>query len=303
MADAPRWQWAFLHPKYWGIWLFVLLLLPMTLLPFWAQFGLGRILGCAFFYLGHRRRQDTLTNLRLCFPHLDETKRCQMAKEVFINQGIGIFETLTAWIYPNRFWGKGRFINLEALPKDRPVLLLGAHYTLLDVMSCLCYPIGRSACVYRPQNSPLLNWLICWMRAPFFCKQIRARDVKSIARHLRDGGILWYAPDQDFGLAHGVMARFFGVPAATITAPRRLIELARVDVCVVMMHAQRAQDNTYIVRFERIAPFPRIDALADAQCINDHLERLIMHAPTQYMWFHRRFKTQVQGKNPYDKAR
>ena len=34
------------------------------------------------------------------------------------------------------------------------------------------------------------------------------------------------APDQDFGLKQGVMASFFGIQAATVTAHRRLMDIS-----------------------------------------------------------------------------
>jgi KDO2-lipid IV(A) lauroyltransferase len=41
--------------------------------------------------------------------------------------------------------------------------------------------------------------------------------------------------------------------------------------------------------------YPSADEVADATRINELLESLIRIAPTQYMWFHRRFKTRPNG--------
>jgi KDO2-lipid IV(A) lauroyltransferase len=48
--------------------------------------------------------------------------------------------------------------------------------------------------------------------------------------------------------------------------------------------------------------YPTNDAIVDATRINHELELLIRRSPTQYMWFHRRFKTRPEGEAmPYPK--
>ena len=46
--------------------------------------------------------------------------------------------------------------------------------------------------------------------------------------------------------------------------------------------------------------YPSGDDLTDAIRLNQELEQLIRRAPTQYMWFHRRFKSRPKGEqSPY----
>ncbi|MBD3727452.1 MAG: lipid A biosynthesis acyltransferase, partial [Moraxella osloensis] len=45
--------------------------------------------------------------------------------------------------------------------------------------------------------------------------------------------------------------------------------------------------------------YPTEDELADAKRINQLLENYIRIDPTQYMWFHRRYKTQPTGIRYY----
>ena len=89
-----------LHPKYWGVWRIFALILPLIFLPLRWQFWIGKRLGILVHYLAKSRVQDTLTNLQLTFPNQPKSKHKATARQVFINQGIGIFESLCAWFRP-----------------------------------------------------------------------------------------------------------------------------------------------------------------------------------------------------------
>jgi KDO2-lipid IV(A) lauroyltransferase len=45
--------------------------------------------------------------------------------------------------------------------------------------------------------------------------------------------------------------------------------------------------------------YPSTDEVADATRVNRLLENYLRIDPTQYMWFHRRFKTQPDGTKYY----
>ena len=113
-AENKPFQWQFLLPKYWGIWLLFLVMLPLIYLPLRWQFWLGRKLGILIYKAAGSRRRDTLINLKLAFPEKPEAERELMAKQVFVNQGIGVFETLCAWFRPNIFHQNGIYFGITA---------------------------------------------------------------------------------------------------------------------------------------------------------------------------------------------
>lgn len=66
-SEKQPFQWQFLLPKYWAIWLLLALVVPLVYLPLRWQFWLGRKLGILFYKMLASRRRDTLINLRLAF--------------------------------------------------------------------------------------------------------------------------------------------------------------------------------------------------------------------------------------------
>lgn len=307
-ADKLPFRWQFLHPRYWGIWLAMMVVLPLIYLPLRVQFFLGRMIGILAYHLVKKRVQDTLTNLRLAFPSKSESERELIAKQVFVNQGIGIFETLCAWFRPNVFKRTFSISGLQHLisaqQQGKAVILLGGHYTTLDLGGRLCTQFFAADCVYRRQNNPLLEWFIYNGRRHIFDEQIASREMKKLITRIKAGRVIWYSPDQDFGLEHGVMATFFGVPAATITAQRRLATLGdknNLPAVIVMDMIRKTPDNIpkgkiphYHISLSPILQnYPSDDEVADAQRINDMFEANIKKDVSQWMWFHRRFKTQA----------
>jgi len=66
---------------------------------------------------------------------------------------------------------------------------------------------------------------------------------------------------------------------------------------VVPFVPRREQDGTYTLTLSpALENFPTGDDVADAQRINDLIEKEVRQSPEQYYWVHRRFKTQPEGK-------
>ena len=116
-------------------------------------------------------------------------------------------------------------------------------------------------------------------------------------RHLKEGHAIWYSPDQDFGLKQGIMAPFFGTPAATVTAHRRLLKISKAAAVPLYFYRHGdIKDPRYHILIEpEVLPMPSEDELSDATRVNKIIENQLRIAPTQYMWFHRRFKTRPEG--------
>ena len=297
-------QWSFLLPKYWGVWIGIIFLMLLAILPWAIQHRLARLIGNTAFKSLKSRRETTVRNLEVCFPEWSAEQIQDNARLVFVDQMLGVFETLNAWYSPKWFKGRVSIDGLEHLQKaqaeGRGALLLGTHSTLLDAGGYACAQFFDLDVVYRPQNNPLLDMLIYRCRAKIYTHQIDHDDMRGLIRHLKNGRAIWYSPDQDFGLKQGVMAPFFGTPAATVTAHRRLLKMTKAAAIPLYFYRNGDISNPqYKILVEpELDNMPSDDELADATRTNLIIERQLRIAPTQYMWFHRRFITRPEG---YDK--
>ena len=299
-----QFQWSFLLPQYWGIWIGIVFLMILAILPWAIQYRLGQFLGSVAFNNLKSRRKTTIRNLEVCFPEWTAEEVEANARQVFIDQMIGIFETLNAWYSPQWFKNRVKIEGLEhiqnAQTNGQGILLLGTHSTLLDAGGYLCAQFFEPDVVYRPQNNPLLDMLIVRCRATIYANQIDHDDMRGLIRNLKKGHAIWYSPDQDFGLKQGVMAPFFGTPAATVTAHRRLLKISKAVAIPLYFYRDGdiANPSYHVLIEPALDQFPSADEVEDAIRVNQIIENQLRIAPTQYMWFHRRFKTRPQG---YDK--
>lgn len=314
LEDKIPFEAKFLYPKYWGVWLMMAIFLPLIYLPLSIQFMIGKMIGLLIYKLAKSRRKVTMVNFKLAFPEKSVNEHEQMARQVFINQGIGVFETLSAWFRPQLFTNYPDNISIDGLDyvlnaqaQGKAVLVLGGHYTMLDLGGLLCTQFFPANAVYRPQNNDMLEWFIFNGRRTIFGSQIEHKDMRKLVKCMKAGEVIWYSPDQDYGLKQGVMANFFGVPAATITAQRRLAKLGDKNnpPLVMAMHSYRKADfkngrpQYQLTITPALQDYPSNDELADAERVNQILENLIRIDPTQWMWFHKRYKHDENGRTKY----
>jgi hypothetical protein len=126
------------------------------------------------------------------------------------------------------------------------------------------------------------------------------KDSRGAFRHLKQTKLMWYAPDQDYGPEQAIYAPFFGQQASSITAGSRFASFNSSAVCLVS-HRRLTREKRYIIDILVVPGFPSGDDAMDALLVNRMIEQEIRKAPAQYLWMHKRFKTQPGGKpeSPY----
>lgn len=290
-------------PRFWPTWAGIALLRVAARLPLAVQLRLGSVLGRLMYRLVPSRRRVAETNIRLSFPELDATERQALVRESFRNAGIGTLEGGLAW------WASDALLKprvsiegLERLEKAREagrgVLLLGGHYTTLEISGRLVsYYIPDVCPVYKQARNPAFEAVMAGARARYFDELLTSKDLRTILRALRRGKVVWYAPDQDFGRRNTVFAPFMGVQATSLTITARLAAMSGAPV--LPFYSERLPDDRYLLRIgAALEGFPSGDDVEDARRVNAAIEEQVRRTPAQYLWIHRRFKTRPPGEAP-----
>lgn len=304
--DKPADWRDYLAPPWWGTWVLLGLMRLLALLSMSAGIAVGNVLGALLYKVAVKRRRVTEVNIRLCFPELSAAEKTELVKKVFKANAIGFVET--AWAY----WGdteyfrkRTEFVGFElleeALKQQKGVILLGGHFSTLDLGGLLLSFYGVPFdCVYRPHNNALMDYWICKKRSRF-TKVVDRKKFREMLRDLRKNRCIWYAPDQDFGAKGAVFVPFFGQAAATIVATTKMVRLNDSPI-LMLSHHRNADNRGYTVEVAAMPEFPSGDETRDAELVNQALEQAVRKAPEQYMWVHKRFKTQPDGNQKLYKA-
>lgn len=255
--------------------------------------------------LMRRRARIVRRNLELCFPEQAPAQRRKLERAHFRNLGESIGEIAVAWHHPGRldetFGEVTGLAHLEAARTGgRGVMLLTGHFTCLELGARLFGERVTARAIYRPLRNRVLEQQQTRGRARYAEAMIPRNNLRAMVRHLRAGGVLWYAPDQDMGPERSEFAPFFSIPTATATGMLELARLGRAAV-VPMIPRKDAETGRVTVMLEApLDPCPSDDPVADLARFNAILERHVRAAPATYWWLHRRFKTRPEGQpDPY----
>ena len=301
MTQLPKFTAALLHPRYWPSWLGIGVLWLVVQLPYPVIYRLGNAIGRIAMRLMRRRAQIAYRNLELCFPHKSEAERHEMVVKNFESVGMGVMETGIAWFWPtkrvNRWMDASGLEHIRAVQDSgRGVLLIGIHFLTLEMGARMFGIHNPGIGVYRPNDNPVIDLLQTWGRMRSNKDMIDRKDLKGMIRALKNGEIIWYAPDHDYGPRASVFAPLFAVKDAATTSGTWM--LAKTSKACVVPFVPRRKPNGKgyeLIILEPECNPPLDDAETTAAWMNTIVEKCIMMAPEQYMWLHRRFKTRPEG--------
>ena len=293
----------YLHPRYWVTWLGIGIMFLISLLPYKVQMWLGTQLGLLMYKQGGSRLQITRANIDACFPELSADDRESLIRESFIANMKGMVETTIAW------WGDHKPIldNLEvhglehlkeAEGRGKGVILVGGHFSILDLAGPMVNSVFKFSYMYRPNDNPLFNAVIERHRMRYRHEKFNKYQLKEMTDFIKQGNTVWYGYDQDFGKRRSVFAPFFGIQTATVKAAMRLPR--ETGATVLMVSQFRERDGQYSIRFSPILEgLAEDDDVTSATRLNAQLETFIKIHPEQYLWMHRRFRSRPEGEEPF----
>ena len=249
-----------------------------------------------------KRSAISKKNIEVCFKDLEEHKKQKLIEENIAQSGSVMFDTGVAW-----FWSNSRInkeidycINgLAELKKEQKsgygVLLFFKHSLHLELDARL---LGMSIDVYgveRNHNSDFFDVVQ---------KDGRLKGVKGLCdknnpfkfmKWLKTGKTVLYATDQDYGLQGAEIIEFFGQPAATLSAPYKIIK--KTD-CKTYYLDSYIKNGKYIIDLKKLN-LDMASSFKMSTDLNKIFEKSIREYPSEYLWQHRRFKSTLGKENFY----
>jgi KDO2-lipid IV(A) lauroyltransferase len=271
-------------------------------LPRRAMLALGRFLGRMWGELDRRHARIAVANLRRAFPQWDEPRAWRTAREVYAHFGAALLDVLWLEGRPREtvialLEVQGREHVDAAMAAGKGALLVTAHIGNWELHGLAHgFLFGAIGVVARPLDNPALDERLCAVRAQGGNTVIYKRKaLATVLRMMRDGRGVAVLIDQNMQLGDGIFVEFFGQPAATTTVAAALA--LKTGCALVPTHTVLRGDGTYRLRYDPpLAWQPtgdrREDVAAITQALTCTIERWVRETPEQWLWIHRRWKTQ-----------
>ena len=233
-------------------------------------------------------------NIELCLPALSSLDRESMVERHCQSLGMGLCETANTW------WSSDRKVNalaeiqgLEnlhaALAKGRGAIMIGGHFTTIEIATRIWAPWCRSTCcTVRPKTR--CYRILCSPASHATASRSRYDDIRTMIRALKNNEAVWYAPDQSYRNKGAAMVNYFGIPAATNTATSRLARISGAAVLTYFPERLPGNAGYRVVIGPALGGFSGANVICDVERFNRLLEAQIRRVPEQYLWVHRRFK-------------
>ncbi len=284
----------FFLPKYWATWAGLSVLRAIELLPFAAQRHVGSALGGIIRRLPLAYVRIARRNIQLCMPALSAQDQADLVDRHCQSLGMALCETAnTWWSSDERVHELAEIQGLDnltaALAKGRGAIMIGGHFTTIEIATRILGTVVPLNVVYRPTKNALLSQI---MVTSFerHGKPIAHDDIRTMIRALRNNEVVWYAPDQSYRNKGAAMVNFFGIPAATTTATSRLARISGAAVLTYFPERLPGNAGYRVMIGPAFEDFPGADAISDVERFMGLLEAQIRRVPEQYLWVHRRFK-------------
>ena len=259
--------------------------------------ALGWLLGSGLRF----RRSEVQATLQRCFPEKTPADIHAVADAMYRHLGTLLIESLrTGHMDLSALAGEVDFSGFEKgmqiLSQGRGLIVLTAHVGNFELLAMMAALKGAPLTVITKALKP--KWLNDWWietRGKFGVKMLPARDSYRYCREaLKANGILGFVLDQNMKRNRGIFVDYFGRPACT--SPGLALLSAQTLAPVLPVFMLREPDGRHRIHvFDPLPPPARADKEAIRQATQAYtaiIERFVRAHPDQWIWLHRRWRTQ-----------
>jgi KDO2-lipid IV(A) lauroyltransferase len=250
------------------------------------------------YHLDFFRKKVVLKNLEIAFPNLSEKERKKIAKQFyknFIFYMADMVESLE--ISKEELANKVKIIGEEninkALKSGKPIVFMTAHFGNWEVAPKVIGAFYTKLTVLmREFDNPKLGEFFKKSRNSFNISTLNKRaSARDIIKALKNGNSLGVLIDQHSKSQKAEKVLFFN---QEVSFNKAVSTLSKKFGAIVVPFFTYTQDK-YVVEFLE----PR--AIKENESINDFtqwqanlIETMIKKHPSEYYWFHKRFKLSIK---------
>ncbi|MBM4135912.1 MAG: lipid A biosynthesis acyltransferase [Nitrospira sp.] len=301
--------------------LFIMLSIPLALLPLRLSIKVGELLGLLLFHVWGSRRRIAIENIEASLFKSQESNPPlppftkggrgginkssihylpeDIARESFKNLGKSFVEIIKVYygfgekiIHSVEVDGIETFHQAQA--KGKGILFLTGHcgnWELLAIVASVRF--SEIAGVARPINNPYLNKLVEKVRQRYGNSVIYKQGaLREIIERLRKGKCVGILMDQAVVPNEGYVIDFLGRGAWTTKMPALIARKTGAAALPVFIHRT---DRGHRIKVYPSVQLSNIDdkesaVIEDTKRFSGFIEKYIQEHPSEWLWIHRRWK-------------
>ncbi|WP_039045549.1 MULTISPECIES: lauroyl-Kdo(2)-lipid IV(A) myristoyltransferase [Plesiomonas] len=307
-GHIPKFTLAMLHPRYWPVWLGLLLVALVAFLPHRMRDALAAKLGHFAGRKAKRQRRRAEINLDCCFPEMTASERAKLVDKTFATAAQVMLAMTELALRSKSFLdSRTRFIGFEHVEQvkasGRNIIFMVPHAWAIDFPGIIMASKGMPiAAMFNPHDNLLVDWIWNRVRLRFGGRLHTRQDgIKAFLSSVRQGYCGYYLPDQDHGAEKSEFVDFFATYKATLPGLGKMMKVCNAAV-IPLFPVYNSQEGVFEMHIR-----PPMDDLQDADPVtaarrmNEEIEILVRPNPEQYIWFLKLLKTRKEGEiSPYE---
>lgn len=277
-----------------------------SLLPLPLALAIGRFLGRLVGLVMTRRRREGMAAMARSIPEFTPVQVRRNLWNVYANLGMNVIEALrmrhqSAESLRSRIEVGDCPQAVDALlAQKKGILVIIAHTGNWEMIATATGTYGYSlGIIVKELKPPALNAYIVAQREQHGTKVFSRRgSIRRALKHVKDNGLLGFMMDQNAKRDEGVFVNFFGQTCCTTRGLAQLAHMTGAPALPIFM--TRLPDGRHRIR--HYDPLPPPADLSDESVVAytqqavAAVERVIREVPDQWIWMHRRWRTQPEAK-------
>jgi KDO2-lipid IV(A) lauroyltransferase len=278
-------------------------------IPLGIRAALFEAVMLAVWAIDGKHRRIGRINLKIAFPDMPDREMSRIIRLCYTRMGTSAAEFIHIPRMDARYMAKhfriegAEHISEAISARGIGPMVMTGHFGNWELLSHVYgAQVAPVAFIVRPLKSEALDRFVTERREWAGNRVIRKEDsAKLVMRELRAKTLVGILVDQNVDVHKGVLVDFFTRKAYTTFGIARLALALKTTIHPGFIFRDPARKFDHILRFGPPIPMdpdaPRDEEVERlTQRCNEELEKAIREDPTQWLWFHRRWKTRPPGE-------
>jgi len=278
--------------------LYYVVIIPISLLPYWLLYFISDCLFFLFFYVIGYRKKVVIENIKRSFPEKSKEEHLKIAKDFYHHFCDLIVESLKVFtIGREEVKNRMKFLNPEVMnayfDQGKSVIMAGGHFNNWELFAVAIDEAikHKSIAIYKPLTNKFFDVKMRETRGKYGLNMIAIKDVKKIFdENLETPSTFIFGTDQSPGNVNkAYWMNFLNQETAVLFGAEKFAK--EYDYPVVFACIHKVRRGFYTLEFRDLVsdsakrPYGEITQLHTLM-----LEKDILNDPQFWLWSHRRWK-------------